>query len=136
MDEGPLVSEKIEDGKRFLKRLVEEGVTVPAACWLKESNSGNWHLYIASSLVGEDEAAMDAYRLIGSLSRQMSQPFCLDYFDVKAVEANGPLSKAVQELIRSSRGRLPIRLGSGGLAGVSIDAGYIYPPIQAAVQQE
>ena len=66
MDQGPLVSEQIEDGKRLLQRLAEDGATITAACWLKESESGRWYLYVASSLVGKGGGTL---RPTGELSR-------------------------------------------------------------------
>lgn len=135
MDQSPLVNEQIQDGKQLLERLAEEGVAIAAACWLKESESTRWHLYIASSLVPGSGGKRNAYRRIRTLIQQMPQPFWIDPFDVKAVAANSPLGKAVQELIRSSNGRLPIHCPSGGIGGISIDGGFVYPPIAASVQQ-
>ena len=135
MDYVPLVNEQIEDGKRLLERLAEEGVSVTAACWLKETERSRWHLHLVSSLVSDDGARMPAYERVRKLIEEMPQPFWIELSEVRFEKPNGPLSKAVRELIRTSKGRLPIRLGSGGLGGVSIDAAYIYPPIPAPVQQ-
>jgi hypothetical protein len=135
MDQIPLVNEQIEDGKKLLERLTEKGITVSAACWLKESESSRWYLYIASSLVGPGGGTLEGYRRLLALFQEIPQPFWVDPFEVKLVESKHPLSKAVQELIRSSKGRLPMRLGSGGLGGISIDAACIYPPVSAPVRQ-
>jgi hypothetical protein len=135
MDQIPLVNEQIQDGKRFLERLAEEGVTITAACWLKESDGG-WYLYIASSLVGESGGTKLAYQRILALFDEMPQPFWVDRFDIKAVEAAGPLSKAVQQRIRARNGRLPIWLDSGSIGCIPIDGGYVYPPIAAPVAKE
>jgi hypothetical protein len=51
MDQGPLVSEQIEDGKRFLERLAAQDVPVTAAAWIKESERPRWYLYLATPLV-------------------------------------------------------------------------------------
>ncbi|MBI1916221.1 MAG: hypothetical protein HYS12_16025 [Planctomycetes bacterium] len=138
MDQIPLVNEQIEDGKRLLERLVQEGVTVSAACWLKESEPSRWEFYIVSSLVGARNDKRPSYRRVRTLIQQMPQPFWVDFFDVRLERPGSPISKALQERIRSSNGRLPIRLASGslgGLCGLEIDGGYLYPPISAPVHQ-
>ena len=135
MDYVPLVNEQIEDGKRLLERLSEEGVTVKAACWLKETERSRWHLHFVSSLVDDTGERSPAYTRVRLLIEQMPQPFRMDLAEVRFEKPNGRFSKALQELIRRSNGKLPLYLGSGALGGVSIDAAYIYAPITAPVQQ-
>ncbi len=73
MDQGTLVAMQIEDGQRLIDRLVGEGIAVTAACWAKESESGQWFLYIATPLVGEDGAKRPAYRRVNTVIREMQK---------------------------------------------------------------
>jgi hypothetical protein len=133
MDQGTLVTQQLEDGKRLLQRLAEEGIAVTAACWVKESESGRWYLYIASPLVGEDGATKQAYRRILPLVRQMPQPFWVDPFDVKAVAPSAPLAEAVARLYKGYPGTGPLRYDDYRLGDVSVEGAYVYPLLPASV---
>src|SRR5262245_47507467 len=85
MDQSILVDEQINDGKRLFDRLAEEGVAVTAACWLKESESGWWHLYIATPLVGEDGGKKQAYRRMNEVIRQTPENAWLRLLPKKAI---------------------------------------------------
>jgi hypothetical protein len=135
MDYVPLVNEQIEDGKRLLERLAEEGVSVTAACWLKETERSRWHLHFVSSLMDDKGGRLPAYERVRMLMEQIPQPFWIELAEVRFEKPNGPLGKAMREIVLTSNGKLPMHLSSGSLGGVSIDAAYIYPPISAPVQQ-
>ena len=64
MAQATLVEMQINDGLRLIHRLADEGVLVAAAGWVKEIESGQWFLYLATSLVGEDGATRPAYRRV------------------------------------------------------------------------
>jgi hypothetical protein len=135
MDYVPLVNEQIEAGKRLLERLVEEGVKVMAACWIKESESSFWELHITSSLVKNGGVLRPALGRILTLIKTMPQPFWIELSDIRLEEPGSSLSKAVQKLMRTNPGKLPRGLGSGSLGDISIDSAYIYAPITVPVQQ-
>lgn len=134
MDQVTLVEEQINDGKRLIDRLTEEGVVVTAACWIKESESGRWYLIIASSLVGEDGARREAYGRVNEVIRQMPQPFGVDFFDIKVVAPSAPIAEAVANLYKRYPGKGPIRYGDYRLGDVSVEGAYIYPPVPARAQ--
>src|SRR4051812_6768895 len=98
MDQTPLVEMLVEDGKRLIDRLVEEGVGVTAACWLANVEEGKWFLYLATPLVDDDGATREAYRRVHSVLRGIPRPFWIDPFDVKVVSPKDPIALAVQEL--------------------------------------
>ena len=54
MAQETLVGMQFKEGRRLLDRLAREGVPVTAAAWVKESESGDWYLYLATPLVAED----------------------------------------------------------------------------------
>ena len=62
MDQVTLVATQIEDGRRLIERLVQEGFAVTASCWARTADDGQWYLYIASPAVRERGTAREAYR--------------------------------------------------------------------------
>lgn len=133
MDQRTLVVEQIEDGKRFLDHLTKEGVPLNAAAWIKESESGRWYLYLATPLVAEGGAKMQAYRRILPLAHHMPQPFSIDRFAIKAVSPSAPLAKAIASLHAQYPGRGVIRYPDSMLGDMYVEDACIYPPITAAV---
>jgi hypothetical protein len=61
MDTESLVESQIDDGQRFLTRLIESQFDVTAACWVKTSEDDLWSLWICSKSVAEKGLAV-AYR--------------------------------------------------------------------------
>jgi hypothetical protein len=128
MDQGTLVESQINEGQKLIDRLVENGIAVLAACWMKESDGGLWYLYLVTPLVGEDGSRRPAYRRINAVIRAMSQPLGIDPYQKKVVGPSEPVGQAILDLQRRYAGRLPLWYGEATLGGVSIDAAYIYPP--------
>ena len=133
MDQGTLVSEQIADGRRLLQRLAEENVAVTAAGWVKESESGHWYLYIATSLVTDGVATREAYGRIYAVMRQMPPPFWVEPSEVKAIAPSSPRAEAMAYLHTRYPGRDPIRYDGYRLGDVSVEGAYIYPPVPAPV---
>jgi hypothetical protein len=128
MDQVALVTEQIQDGRRLVERLVQEGFCVTAACWLKTHDDGQWFLYIASPLVDEDP--IKAYRRVHTLVRQMPHPFWVEPFDVKLVSPSSPVAKAALDVAR----RYPAKNGIHHYAhsrpeqsDIGTEEAYIYP---------
>lgn len=126
---------RTDDGKRLLERLIAEGIAVTAACWLKESEGGQWFLYIATPLVSEDGAKRKAYRRVRPVIQQMPQPFWIDPFEIKVISPNSPIARAVQDLHRRYPVKSVIPFGAGQFGGMSIEGAYVYPPIPVVDQQ-
>ena len=131
MDQSTLVETQLDDGKRLLDRLVEEGTPVTAAAWLKEADGGYWFFYLATPLVGEDGATRAAYRRVDEVTRGLDEPFEIGPSQVKVVAPGSPVGKAVQALHGRVRGPSPARFEGDQLGGVSIEGAYIYPPAGA-----
>jgi hypothetical protein len=134
MDQETLVGELIDDGKRFLERLVAEGMPVTAGFWVKETENGRWYLYIATPLVPEDGGTLEAYGWIVDVFRQMPEPFGLEPDRIRAVSPSSPVGEAVVDLLKRYPGRGPIRYPGYRLGDVSVEAAYIYRPTPAPVQ--
>jgi hypothetical protein len=134
MDQEAVVSDRlIDDGKRFIERLVAEGVPVTAAFWVKESENGRWYLYIATPLVTEDGDTLEAYGRIGEVFRQMPESFSIGRFQTRAVSPSSPVGEAAVYWQKRYPGKGPFYYPDYRLGDVSIEGGYIYRPIPAAV---
>jgi hypothetical protein len=124
MDQGPLVSEQIDAGVK-LAREFERWKPLQAAFWLKESEDGQWYLYLVSDQINDtnfDLAYGEVHRLLGR-----GPHLWLDPFQVKVAGVDNSIAKAViavQQEYPSSRGT---RLRNRLLGGVSVDEAYIYP---------
>jgi hypothetical protein len=131
MDQATLVEERKAGGQQLISRLLEEGIEVTAACWLRETEGGRWYLNIATPLVGKDRAPSDGYRRIIPLIQQIPPPHWLDPMDVKLIPPDSPIAEAVRDLHRKYPGRGPIHLGETIFARRSIEGAYVYPPASA-----
>jgi hypothetical protein len=134
MDQGTLVSMQIEDGQRLLARLVEGGVPVTAAAWVKEEESGMWYLYLATPLVGEDTGTLPAYRRVNAVIRALPEPLGVGPFEIKVVAPSSPIGKALRDLQRRAHGSSPYYYRGTRLGDLSIEGAYVYPPVPAPVQ--
>ncbi len=131
MDQGPLVIEEVDAGKRLVRRF-HELIPVKATFWLKDSEEGRWHLYIASDEI-KDENIGDSYGKLSRVARELSRvademsSFFLDPFLVKLIPADDPLAQAALDINRRFPGNLPTRLGAQRFGGLTVDGAYIYP---------
>jgi hypothetical protein len=128
VDKEPLVDTLVEDGRRLIERLVEEGIGVKAACWLYEAEEGKWFLSLATPLVGEDEGTKEAYRRVLAVMRRMPEPFWIGTLDVKLISPQHPIARAVQDFHRRHTGPSPIHYDWTQFGGLSVEGVYVYPP--------
>jgi hypothetical protein len=122
MDQGPLVSEQIEAGARFLAEF-ENYTPLMAAFWLMASDEDQWFLHVASDQFSEKVGP--AYEVVLRIARQMQDPH-FDPFQVKIVQATDPAVQAALSLSTRYPGK-PMRLQGGLFGGSSVDGVYIYP---------
>ncbi len=100
MDSSTLVDSQIEAGQKLVDRLVQEGVPVRFAFWLKEIEKDHWYLYLATPLVGADGATGSAYRRVSEVLHQMGEDYFEFTFRVKAIALSNPLAEYVAEVYR------------------------------------
>jgi hypothetical protein len=123
MDPGPLVTEQIDAGARFLAEF-EKTIPVAAAFWLKRPDRESWNLYIASDQFrGEKRYA--AYAEVGRVDSALREPY-LGPFRIKLLEASDPLVWAALDVHRLYPGKA-VRLRDTVFGGLGIDEIYIYP---------
>jgi hypothetical protein len=122
MDQGSLVKDQIEAGEKFLAEF-DAYKPLAAAFWAKESDSGNWYLYLASEQITDSTKNADygeVLRLIGH------QQVWLDPFQVKVISARDPIARSVLDLVRKSPNLIPARWFSPRLGERSVDEAYVY----------
>jgi hypothetical protein len=127
-----LVENQIEDGLRFVERLVQDDFPVTAACWVKTSEDGMWYLYIASPLV-DTEGPKKSYRRVYALMQRIPQPFRIHPFDVKLVGAGDAIAEGVRRSHQRYPDKRPVHYGETQLGGVNIEGAYVYPAVDTLV---
>jgi hypothetical protein len=129
MAQATLVEMQVREGQRLIDRLAQAGVEITAAAWVRESESGDWYLYLATPLVEEDGATRPAYRRVNSVIREMlKEGFGMDPFQKKVI---GPHDSIAKDLIANRGGRpggSPTPFGGGWLGDLAVEEAYIYPP--------
>jgi hypothetical protein len=142
MGQDTLVSDELENGRKLVERLIEGGLDVRLAFWVKESDAGQWFLYLVSPVVDEKGPAA-AYRALVPLMEQMPE-LGIDPSSVKLVGMNDSAAAKAWEVIRPRIPHSPFavhgakpypgmtRFGGETFAGMNVEGVYIYPPFQAA----
>lgn len=135
MAQGTLVEIEISEGQRFINRLAQAGITITAAAWVKESESGDWYLYLATPLVSEGGGKRSAYRAINDVMREMlREGFEMDPYAKKVVSLHDPIAR---DMIanRGNRPGGPPKLFRGSqLGNLAVEEAYIYPPMPTTEQ--
>jgi hypothetical protein len=133
VDTNTLVSDLIDDGRKIVEQLPQEGFDVTAAFWLKAADDGQWYFYIVSP-VAESERLNDAYRRLYTIIRQVCRPLWLDPLEVKLIGPSNPIAKDVLAIHNHAPGQrgCPIRWGGKQLGKVPVEEAYLYPLPAAA----
>ena len=123
MDQGPLVTQQIDAGTRFVHEFASYK-PVRVAFWLKGAEDDQWFLYLVSDQI--DDSNFDiAYGEVIRITAKMPDPW-LDPFQIKVMGAHDPLAKAILQIQEKYPGRLPARYRGRQLGGLSVDEVYIY----------
>jgi hypothetical protein len=126
MDTGLLVEERIDDGQRLVDQLVRDGFEVLVAFWVKTSEEGVWHLYIASPAVNPNKVG-EAFRTVfASLSKLPNS--WVSPSEIKLVTGTSPVARAAVEIRDRYPGKSPTRFHGKRLGNLIIEEAYIYPP--------
>lgn len=131
MDKETLGEDIIAPGRRLIEALLEQGVPISAACWLKEDDDYQWFLYVITPLVDNDGATKEAYTAIVHALRRIRDSFGIHALDIKAVGEESELARAIRELHQQKTSSRGFRLGSRRFGGLSIEGAYVYPPLSA-----
>ncbi len=124
MDKGPLVKEEIEAGAELVREF-NKFMPVKAACWLKSSETGRWHLYIATDEVNGG-STLRGYGEIVRLTHA-KRNFYLDSQRVKLIGSETPIARAVRDIQELYPGPTPIRYNEMFFGDTNVDEAYLYP---------
>jgi hypothetical protein len=124
MDQGPLVIEQTDAGANLAAEF-DKYASLRAAFWLKESEGGQWHLYLVSDQIDDSNFDLGYGEVLRLLDRGPNM--WLDPFQVKVTGVEDPVAKDVIAIQQKYPGRLATRARNRVLGGISVDEVYIYP---------
>jgi hypothetical protein len=128
MAQTTLVEMQMSEGQRLIDRLNQEGIEVTAAAWVKESDSGDWYLYLATPLVSENDGTLPAYRCVNSVFREMQKEgFGMDPFEIKLIRPHDPIAKDIAAHRASRPGGTPRPFAGSRLGELAVEQAWIYP---------
>jgi hypothetical protein len=128
MAQATLVETEIKEGQRLIDRLIQEGVLVTAAAWVKESESGDWYLYLATPLVTEDGGKRPAYRRVNTVMRKMEEEgLGMDPFAKKVIAPDDPIAQDIVAHRPSRPTGFPAPFRGSRLGDLAVDEAFLYP---------
>lgn len=116
----------------MLDALVQAGVPLTGACWLRPDNEP-WFLYLCTPLVDEKGGTGATYGRVLGVLRDLNPIFFVDPLEIKVVSPRSAVARAIDALHERYPGVGAIPHEGGRFGDVYAEAGYIYPPISAAV---
>jgi hypothetical protein len=128
MDPGPLVTEQIDAGKKFLAEL-DKTITVVAAFWLKRPDQDSWYFYVAPDRSRDDHLGVAGGETL-RIALALQDPN-LGYLQVRPVDPDDPLARAAPDYQRLYPGKA-VRLRDRVFGSMGVDEDYIYPATNAA----
>jgi hypothetical protein len=134
MDQGTLVENQVDEGKRLIEQLASTGFDVTAAFWVRTREDGEWTLTIASKVL-EEKGPAAAYRAVNDALRKLDDP-SISMSDIKVIGANNPITRDVHKIQKRYSGRTPIRFGGARFGGVDIEEAYIYSPAPGSAETD
>ncbi len=124
MDKKPLVVEQLDAGEKLIRQFTQV-FPVQAAFWLRERESDEWYLYLASDQI-TDGNSRAAYGEVLQIVKP-GQSLWINPFQVKVVSADSAVAKAAVNLISKYPGKIPTRYQGRHFGDLSVDEVVIYP---------
>jgi hypothetical protein len=135
MGQTALVETQIREGQRLLDRLAQDGVQVTAAAWVKEAESGDWYLYLATPLVPEGGGRRLAYHRVNEVIRELlNEGFAMDPYAKKVVAPDDPIARDIVAHRNGVPGGPPALFRGSRLGDLPVEDAFIYPQ-PAAVER-
>jgi hypothetical protein len=123
-----LVETEIREGQRLIDRLAREGAAVTAAAWVKESESGDWYLYLVTPLVTEGGGKRPVYHRVNAVIRELSKEgFGMDPYAKKVVGPHDPIARDLMAHRKGHPGGPPTSFRGSRLGDLAVEEAYIYP---------
>ncbi|NER38126.1 MAG: hypothetical protein F6J93_29900 [Oscillatoria sp. SIO1A7] len=118
-----LVSQEIEEGRRFIDALNAGGISGDSALWIYSSEKEAWQLMLTSTLY-DSQGPLKAYGEILSVFRQVKPELKIDRTALVAVSPQNEIIKGLREVQENYNLNLAGRKMFVGQ--VAIDDAYIY----------
>ncbi|MHB1422187.1 MAG: hypothetical protein ACYC3I_03105 [Gemmataceae bacterium] len=125
MDQTALVEEQIDEGRKLINQLLEDGFDVTAAAWVKPTESNEWLLYIVSKVV-EKETLSAAYQALHPALQRLGMPWLL-LSSIKLIGTSNPIALDILDIQRHFAARIPTRSRRPRLGEMAVDETYVYP---------
>lgn len=119
-----MVTEQIDAGAKLASEFDSKYKPLKAAFWLKESEDGQWFLYLVSDQIDDTNfhlAYGEVPRLLGR-----GPHLWLDPFQIKVAGIDDPVAKAVLEIQQKYPGRPATRLRNRMVGGLNVEEAFIY----------
>jgi hypothetical protein len=124
VDQKPLVTEQIDAGEHLIREFIK-WMPVQAAFWLRESDSDEWYLYLASDRINDsnfDLAYAEVLRIVPA-----GHSLWLDPFQVKVVGTETQVARVALDFMKKYPGKFPTRYKGGQFGDLSSDEVVMYP---------
>ena len=126
MDKTILVEKDIEEGRRLIEVLQQNGFPVSSAFWLYKPEPEEWRLTFASPLYDE-QGPLKSYQFIQSVLSKLSPPIGISITDTSVVSSHNELVENLRHIPSSKSPQLSeIRLRGNSINNKYIDDIYIY----------
>ena len=116
------MKEQIVAGSKFLREF-DRYAPVVVAFWLKDSENGQWTLYVASDRVNDSNYDV-AYGEIIRIAGEMKDPN-FDPFQVRLLRMNDPMVKAALAAYSGRPPKIPFTIRAANFGGVGAEGVYL-----------
>jgi hypothetical protein len=125
VDQVALVDEQIDDARKLINQLLEDGFDVAGAAWVKPTEGDRWLLYIVSKAVDEGPLAAAYRALYPALQRLELTWFALG--GIKLIGVSNPIARDILDIQRRFPSQRPTRTRGPRLGELAVDETYVYP---------
>jgi len=109
----------------LINLLTQKGFPLTAVSWVKTSDGGDWHLYVATSAVDQNGPAYAYREVYGALTSISGTSISMS--DVKLVGVQNPITRDILGIRERYPGKLPTHSRRSQLGSVAVDEVCIYP---------
>lgn len=126
MDKTILVEKDIEEGRKVIEALKENGFPVNAAFWLYKSEPDEWRLTFASPLIDE-QGPFKAYSFVQKVLSKFSPPLGIAVAETTVLSDRDELVEGLRRMDKQTPGILPnMRMRRSSINKRYVDDIYIY----------
>ena len=128
MDTKTLVTEDIEAGAEFLRRL-DAYCPVKVACWLRVDDDRLRYLTVALEGLTTLNSGV-AYREVLRITQEMKDHY-IDPFRINLIGTDDPIAKSIMDLYKRYPGPMPTRFDGQIIGRTEVAEAYVYREFKA-----